>query len=148
MANCSLLHTPLLWRMSSSTYNTISFPIYKIHWMIFNKKIATPTVTALLSPGLIIKHYRCPLSHNGAKHRAAQIATNPCQQSLLLLYWVQLGARLMQVNTNRIGLNLPTLLSLKPDTIYNIQFISTTRCDPLSGIIIECPHCQLLSDNM
>ena len=40
MANCSLLHTPLLWRMSSSTYNTTSYLTDK-NWVISYKNVNT-----------------------------------------------------------------------------------------------------------
>ena len=57
MANWSLLHTPLLWRISSSTYNTASL-IDKIHKMFY--KMSASTMTALLSSELIIRYYSCP----------------------------------------------------------------------------------------
>ena len=145
MANCSLLHTPLLWRMSSSTYNTTSYLTDK-NWVISYKNVM-PIMTALQSPELILNHYRCPQYHNGAKHHSTQIAT----QSLSAIPPTPITSPAeSKTDEGQLQWDRPQSPNTSQPfkTRHYIQLISTTRCDPLSGIIIECLHCQLFSGNM
>ena len=67
-------------------------------------------------------HQTLPLSTVSHWCQTLMIATNPCQQSLLLRWRVQLRTRLMRDNSNGIGHNLPTLLSHPSKTWHYIQY--------------------------